>query len=494
MITFKEYQRLDGLALAQEIKAGNLQSSDVIECAISRLEQVNPKINAVVAKYFDLALSRAASNCLDGDFAGVPILLKDLLGSLKGCHTGSGSLAYKNEVADHTSTLYQRYSDMGLIFLGKTNTPELGLLATTEPVANGPSRNPWNVNKTTGGSSGGSAAAVAAGITPIASAGDGGGSIRIPASCCGLFGLKPSRGINPLGPLAESWDGAVSEHVITRSVRDSLAALKGSAGTDAYSHVPGILPSDFFVAAEQPIDRPLKIGFYQHSFYGGCVDKSCKDAVLAVVKLLRDLDHEVEEIELELDADKLISCYSDIYAANVNAEVADLVKRYGKAFVRSHVEPLTYFIYLIGNRFSAGEYILSKRRWAELSKLMDSFHDQHDVLLTPTMATPPFDLGTMTNSPVEKLLMNAANKAGVSQYASRELLYQFSKPQLQKVPFTQLANLTGQPAMSVPLYWNHEGLPVGVQFVARRMQDPLLFRLAAQLEIAKPWFDKVPDL
>lgn len=492
MIGYEEYRQMDGIGLAELIKKGNISAAEVLECAITRAEQVNPKINAIIAPMYDHSRKYLLKHSCGGMFSGVPVLLKDLLGELKGKHTGSGTSAHKGEPAECTSSLFQRMSAMGMVFIGKTNTPEFGLLATTEPKANGPTRNPWNLKKTAGGSSGGSAAAVAAGITPIASAGDGGGSIRIPASCCGLFGLKPTRGINPMGPCAESWDGAVCEHVITRTVRDSLEVLKGTVGSDSFSHVPIKLPNDFFINAENPLDRTLKIGYCRYSFYGGVLHDDCESAVLAAVDQLKSLGHVVEEARLDLDADKLIACYSDIYAANVNADISELVARYGKAFVRSNIEPLTYFIYNVGKHFSAGDYILSKRRWAELSSYMNSWHQQFDVLLTPTMAVPPFDLKTMTNNPLESFLMQASNHMGLSKYASRELLYTFSKPQLNKVPFTQLANLTGQPAMSVPLYWNADNLPIGVQFMADRLQDPILFRLARQLEITNPWFERLP--
>lgn len=492
MITFNEYRLIDGVGLAEQINKRQISASEVLECAIARAEEVNPVINAIVSPYYEHARKYIQHHTRQGALGGVPMLLKDLLGELEGFSTGSGTAAHRSEQSTVTSTLYKRYSDLGLVFIGKTNTPEFGLLATTEPVANGPTRNPWNLKKTAGGSSGGSAAAVAAGIVPIASAGDGGGSIRIPASCCGLFGFKPTRGLNPLGPMPESWDGAVSEHVITRSVRDSLVVMRGSMGSDAFSHVPQLIPKDFLANADQPVEEKLKIGFCRKPWIGNQLDTDCDRGLDHAVKVLRNLGHVVEEVSLRLDEDKLISCYSDIYAANVNADISDLVQRYGVSFVRDHVEPLTYFIFQVGKCFSAGEYILSRRRWAEMSAYMNQAYSDFDVLMTPTMAVAPFDLGTMTNSDLEQAMMRFSNRAGISRYASRGLLYHFSKPQLAKVPFTQLANMTGQPAMSVPLYWNEQGLPIGIQFVGKRLDDGLLFKLARQLELAEPWFLKVP--
>ncbi|MBA53113.1 MAG: amidase [Pseudomonadales bacterium] len=494
MMRFDEYRQLDGTEIALQIGNGNLHKDEVLECAIARAVEVNPKINAIVTPYFDQARSYIQSDLPKGPFMGVPVLLKDLVGELKGFVTGNGTAVCKYDVAKRTSTLYKRYSQMGMVFIGKTNTPEFGLLATTEPTANGPSLNPWNLSKSTGGSSGGSAAAIAAGIVPLASAGDGGGSIRIPASCCGLFGLKPTRGIVPSGPYAELWDGAVSEHVISRTVRDSKAVLAGSIGTDPYSHVPQSVSWD--VLAEQ-VDcgkSKLRIGYTTKSFYGGEVHKDCVDAVEHSVTLLQGLGHEVEKVELEIDPEKLVSCYSDIYTAHVNADVSDLMARYGKKFVKDNVEPLTYFIYAIGKRFNAGAFVLSKRRWSEFSHIMDEWHNSHDLLMSPTLAVPPYNIGEMGGSALEESILKFANLTNLSSVISSRFLYALSKPQLMKVPFTQLANITGQPAMSVPLFWNKAGMPIGTQFVGRRLSDAMLLGLAEELERVEPWFDKVPAM
>lgn len=494
MISFDEYRQLDGTEIALRISRGDLDASEVLECAIARAMDVNPKINAIVTPYYEQARSYIRSELPRGAMAAVPVLLKDLVGELKGHVTGNGTAVCKYEVAKRTSTLYKRYSHLGMVFLGKTNTPEFGLLATTEPAANGPSLNPWDLSKSTGGSSGGSAAAVAAGIVPLASAGDGGGSIRIPASCCGLFGLKPTRGIVPSGPYAELWDGAVSEHVITRSVRDSKAVLAGTIGADSYSHVPQSVNWQSLEELSDYSSRKLRIGYTTQSFYGGDVHKDCVDAVDHSVNLLVELGHTVERVELDFDADKLISCYSDIYAAHVNADVSDLMRKYGKKFVRDNIEPLTYFIYATGKRFNAGAFVLSKRRWSELSHVMDEWHSSYDVLLCPTIAVPPYPIGEMGGTAFEESVLKLANRTNLSTVISSRFLYALSKPQLMKVPFTQLANITGQPAMSVPLYWNKEGMPIGTQFVGRRMSDALLLRLAEDLEKIEPWFNRTPSM
>ncbi|MAR92760.1 MAG: amidase [Pseudomonadales bacterium] len=493
---FDEYRQYDAVGLAQLIQGGELTAAEVTEAAIQRAEQVNPKINAVITPFYDVARQQAARyRPQEQPLGGVPVLLKDLLGDVQGYRTGHGSKVYCREpVAKSTSELFRRYRDMGMIFLGRTNTPELGLLATTEPVANGATRNPWHLKYSAGGSSGGSAAAVAAGIVPLASAGDGGGSIRLPAACCGVFGFKPSRGLSPMGPLPESWDGAVVEHVITRSVRDSLLVLRHCAGADRWSQYPLSATEDLFRQAETALDKPLRIAVTSQSFYGGDTAPECRAALQASVQLLQQMGHQVEDISLPLDGDKLLACYADIYVANVNADMGPLVRRYGQRFVRSHLEPLTYLIYQVGRQFSAGDYILSRRHWAGFSALMAEFHSRYDLLMTPTMAVPPFKIGDMNPSRLELTLMRVCNHLGLSRFVPRRSLYAMSQPQLQKVPFTQLANITGQPAMSVPLHWTADGMPVGVQFIAGRLQDGLLFRLALALEQARPWWHKVPEI
>lgn len=494
MISFDEYRAMDGHEIATQIAQGNISGEEVLACAIDRSISINPKINAVVSSYFDEARQYVKTGLPEGPFTGVPLLLKDLVGEWKGHVTGNGTAVCKYDVAKRTSTLFERYSKMGMVFLGKTNTPEFGLLATTEPAANGPSLNPWDITKSTGGSSGGSAAAVAAGIVPIATAGDGGGSIRIPASCCGLFGFKPTRGINPSGPYAELWDGAVSEHVITRTVRDSRLALAYTAGVDDFSHVPHETDWKSLHGSHNDSLRRLRVGYTASSFYGGEVHKDCVDAVNFSAKVLADLGHRVEPVELELDPDKLVSCYSDIYTAHVNADVTDLMARYGRKFVRDNIEPLTYFIYATGTRFSAGQFVLSKRKWSQISHYMAQWHDQYDVLLCPTIAVPPYNIGEMSGTTVEQTILKIANRTRLSKLIPAQVLYAVSKPQLMKVPFTQLANLTGQPAMSVPLFWNGENLPIGTQLVGPRLNDALLLALASELEQASPWFNRVPDI
>ncbi|MGB3623063.1 amidase [Ketobacter sp. MCCC 1A13808] len=497
MIRFVEYRKMDAVAIAEHLKRGDFESREVLECAIDRAETVNPYINAINCPLYERAREQANHQPVpsqhSGKLAGVPFLVKDLLNDIEGVPTSNGSSAYLSIPISKKSTMVSRFVRLGFNIMGKTNTPEFGLLATTEPRAFGATHNPWNLLKTPGGSSGGSAAAVAAGIVPIASAGDGGGSIRIPASCCGLFGFKPSRGLNPIGPLHESWDGAVSEHVVCRSVRDSLLVLKSTMGPDASAHVPMLIPPDFLAAADIPLQQSLRIAYSAQSLYGGEVDVDCIDAVTRAAAKLADLGHNVEEASPPINGRQLMECYFDIYLANVNADIHNLIRQFGVRFVKKNVETLSFFLYQAGNGMVAGDYLNSRRCWAGFSEVMDRFHEQYDIWMTPVMAVPPFDLGTMQSTELEEILLTAVTRLGVSKYLNRKTLYNLGEAQLHKVPFTQLANITGQPAMSVPLEFSRNGLPVGIQFMAARLKDPLLLQLAFQLEKAHPWFDRIPE-
>lgn len=381
------------------------------------------------------------------------------------------------------------------MIVGKTNTPEFGLLATTENAAFGMTRNPWNRECTAGGSSGGTAAAVAAGIVPIGTAGDGGGSIRIPAACCGLFGLKPTRGLVPSGPeFGEVWDGAVSEHVITRSVRDSARVLDQIAGPDHYVHTPTAVGSSGFEMASRQPPGKLRIAYSCHSPLGGSVSAHCVAAVQHAVRLLESLGHDVEEAAPVLVGEDIVKSYTDIYIAHVTAEIDQLIQAHGWRYALHGVEPLSYLISRLGQRFSAAAHVRSRQRWTQMQGVMAEFHQHYDLWLTPVLAAPPYRLGELYASSLERRLAAFANVTGLHRLLPVSILYEFSREQLKKVPFTQIANLTGQPAMSVPLYWDEENLPIGVQFVAPSGFDVRLLQLAYQLEEAQPWFGRVPPL
>lgn len=496
MIRFDEYRQLDACGMAELVRRGEVTAQELLECAIARAQQVNPAINAINVAMFANVRRHVQRHPPQGPFAGVPIVLKDLLANFAGVPTSNGSRAWRYCVAGRHSTLVERLCAQGLLVIGKTNTPELGLLATTENRAFGITRNPWDLSRTAGGSSGGTAAAVAAGIVPFGSAGDGGGSIRIPSACCGLFGLKPSRGLVPSGPdYGEVWDGASVEHVITRSVRDSAAMLDVLAGSDAASHV--VLPpteNSYLQALEQPLPK-LKIGFSTESPMGGTVAVECRDAVRNVADLLQSLGHEVHEAAPDgIDTTRLSRAYADIYLAHVLADVLQIERAHGRRYAARNFEPATLFIANLGRRFSAGAYMRSRQYWVQLRRLMAEFHNRYDLWLTPILAAEPYRLGELRSSRVEEQAMDILNRSGLHRLVPLSQYYHISLQQLQRVPFTQIANLTGQPAMSVPLVWSRNGLPMGVQLVGPIGSDRRLLQLARQLELARPWFHQQPRL
>lgn len=495
MIHFDEYRQWDAVAMAERVQKGDVTAMELLECAHARHCAVNADINAIINPMFFNARRYLRKSQPEGALAGVPMVLKDLLGHFPGVPTSGGSRSSQYVMQTIPSTLVSRLCEQGAVIIGKTNTPEFGLLATTENTAFGVTRNPWHRERTAGGSSGGTAAAVSAGIVPVGTAGDGGGSIRIPASCCGLFGLKPTRGLVPSGPeFGEVWDGAVSEHVITRSVRDSARVLDQIAGPDDFSHTPTTPAATKFEASFRHSPGKLRVAFSCVSPLGGAVSMSCVSAVHHAAKLLESMGHQVEEAAPVLNADDIVKSYTDIYIAHVTAEIDQLQTIHGRRYAMQSVEPLSYFISRIGQRFSAAAHLLSRQRWPRLQGVMAAFHQQYDVWLTPVLAASPYPLGALYSSRLEQRLATVANLTGLHRLLPVNILYQVSSEQLKKVPFTQIANLTGQPAMSVPLYWDDANLPVGVQFVAPVGGDLRLLQLAYQLEEAQPWFKRVPAL
>ncbi|RJR20737.1 MAG: amidase [Desulfobacteraceae bacterium] len=491
---FKEYHKFDGLGLAELVRKKEVSPEEICEEAIERIELLNPGLNAVVTKMYDQARETARRPLPDGPFAGVPFLLKDLIAAVAGVPLTNGSKAFKNYIPDHDSELVKRFRQAGLVFLGKTNTPEFGLLGYTEPELHGATRNPWNIDHTPGGSSGGSAAAVASGMVPIASGGDGGGSIRIPASNCGLFGLKVTRGRNPTGPqYGAIWQGAVIENVITRSVRDSAAALDAISGRDIGA--PYYLPDPDMPYLKEIEQSPgsLKIAFNMHSPVDREVHPECIKAVEDTVDLLQKLGHKLEPAEPEIDGKKLAGSYLAMYLGEIAADIDELRTVLGRKARQSDVEMLTWTLGLLGRTYSAGYFVKAMREWGIASRIMGRFNEKYDLYLTPTTAYPPVKIGELKPRPAERILMNGVNKLGLGRLLKASgIIDVLAVESLSKTPFTQLANFTGQPAMSVPLHWTADGLPCGVQFIGRFGDEATLFRLAAQLEKEKPWFDRRP--
>ena len=490
-----EYATHDAVGLAALVRSGEVTATELVDAAIARTDAVNGELNAVVHRMDDKARSDAAGDLPDGPFRGVPFLVKDMDGFLadEPCTFSSRSLV--DYVPNHDSELFARYRRAGVVFIGKTNCPEFGIFGVTESELRGPARNPWNLDHTPGGSSGGSGAAVAAGIVPVAHAGDGGGSIRIPASACGLFGLKPSRGRTPLGPdEGEGWNGLASRHVVSRTVRDSAAFLDATQGADTGS--PYAAPPDgAFLEAARAEPGALRIGFSTESFLGQDTDPECRDAVESTAALLSDLGHDVIPLELPIDREGLAEAYVTIVAACIGMEVADTERMTGRKPRAEDFEAPTWFLSQVSNVISARDLEDALFLIAQTTRRLGAvFADQVDMHLSATMPYPPVKAGEPVASSLEKLGLGVMRRLPVNVGPMlRVMLAQMAAHSLEKVANTQVWNMTGQPAMSVPLHWTSDGLPVGVQFAGAFGAEEQMFSLAGQLERARPWLPRLKE-
>ena len=499
MTSFPDYDQYDGVGLAKLIKNGEISSLEVCEEAIRRAENLNPKLNAIVTTMYDFAREQAKRPKKDAQFGGVPFLLKDVHHALKGFTMSSGSDLLRNYVPEYDAEIVSRFKKAGLIILGKTNTPEFKLSYVTEPKTFGPTRNPWNLDYSCGGSSGGSAAAVASGIVPFASATDEGGSIRVPASYCGLFGLKPSRGRNPIGPdFDEEWDGMSHSHVVSRSVRDSAAILDAVSGFE-YGAPYGIVEKERpFIEEVSTEPGRLKIAFHMRPAYGKKVHPECKKAMEQTCTLLDKLGHNVEEAVPDYREEEAALNWWIILIGNEAALVDRLIQKYGSSMVRNNLELPNVSMYSIGKQLKALDFVKAKRRWRQLGVIMDRMLNTYDMVLTPTLGEPPVLVGSAIPSNKDRFSMKLISSfVGKWILSSRKLTYSILEEIIQNtmkgpMPFTLIPNITGQPAMSVPLYWSEDGLPCGVQFIGRYGDDAKLLRLAGQLERAQPWSGKKP--
>jgi amidase/6-aminohexanoate-cyclic-dimer hydrolase len=467
------FDKYDGLGLAELIRKKEVSANEVLDVVIARAEERNPKLNAIVTRMYDQARAAIAAGLPAGPFTGVPYLLKDLGVLYTGAPTNSGSKFWDGFVADHDSEIVARYKRAGLVIFGKTNTPELGLAPSTEPRRHGPTRNPWKTTHGAGGSSGGAAAAVAGGILPMAHATDGGGSIRIPASCCGLFGMKPTRARNPMGPDAgEGWGGASVGHAVTRSVRDSAALLDATSGPDVGDPYWAPSPAGPFLAEVGNAPGQLRIALMTTPFNGQPVAPVCADAARAAAKLCESLGHRVEEARPDVDGEALGQATRIIIGANVRATLEARASVVGRPLTESDVERMTWTFASAGGNASAWEYARSMHYVHATGRRIARFFTTYDVLLSPTMCQPPYALGVMDMSTTDdKAYLGAV---------------------LSSIGFTSMFNSAGNPAMSVPLAWSPDGLPIGVQFAGRFGDEATLFRLGAQLEAAQPWADRRP--
>lgn len=458
----------DALGLAELVRSGEVSAHDLLDQALSSIEAVNPAVNAVTALFEDRARRAIDAGLPPGPFRGVPFAIKDLWTNVAGLTTTNGSRLFApGPPSADDSEVITRYRRAGLVLVAKTNTPELGLSPSTEPALTGPTRNPWDLGVTSGGSSGGAAAAVASGIFAMAHASDGGGSIRIPAACCGLFGLKPTRGRVPVGPeRSEGWNGMSTLHVVTRSVRDSAAALDATAGPmagDPYWAPPS---SGSYLTDAGVDPAPLRVGLVVESPTGVAVDRACRDAAEATARRCAQLGHDVVPLSWAPILDDLVAARSSIVPAQIAVTVDSHLARTGRTLGADDLEPMTRLLVDHGRSASAPAYIAAVEAMHRLGRTMGQLFEDVDVLVTPTLAQPPGPLGAMGSDDLERFIQTSGSMT----------------------TFTYLVNLTGQPAMSLPLDRLSSGMPIGSQVIGRFGDEATLFRLAGQLERAHPWF------
>ena len=476
-MSFAEYAEYDGLGLAALVAKGHVTPLELAEEAIARIEKCNPRLNAVVYKMYDQGRETAQrlASAREGRFRGVPFLLKDILGNYAGVPTAGGARFMADLPTVQDDTLVTRFKAAGLVPLGKTNVPEFGLLPTTESVLYGACHNPWNLDHSTGGSSGGSAAAVAAGIVPLAHANDGGGSIRIPASCCGLVGLKPTRGRNPLGPmLGDIMNGLICEHIVSRTVRDTAAMLDCTAGPEPGDPYCALAPLRPYLDEVGAAAGRLRIAFSTVNPSGTKPHPECVAAVERTAKLCEELGHTVEEAAPAIDQGTLAQSFLAVWCAGLAMQIEAVAMMTGREVREELFEGVTWGLYQQGRQVTGAQYLLAVAMLQIQGRSVGRFHETYDCWLTPTLGAPPIRLGSIDleeRDPVKALA-----------------------PILEYVPITPLQNATGQPAISLPLHWSADGLPIGVMFTGRMGEEALLLRLAAQLEQARPWKDRRPPL
>ena len=494
---FKQYSNYDAVGLSELLGAGEVSPSELVEAAIARAEEFNPALNAIIVKSYERARRRAASSDIGGPFHGVPSLTKDLA-LVDGDVASFGSVFFRDFVASATDEYQRRFDAAGLISIGRTNSPEFGLLPTTEPTLHGPTRNPWNLIYSSAGSSGGAAAATAAGIVPLAHASDGGGSIRLPASACGVFGFKPSRGRMPRFPASPA-DYLSLDLCVSRSVRDTavlLDAVQGGLPGAAYHVEPPVAPFRDAVSADP---GPLRIAYTTTDFRGNRVDPECAAAVVAAAELLEEAGHRVVEATPDVDGDALAEAFLAVWESLAESIFTLILEEVGKrrsgALLRRTIgdwrtmklvaamdkrksgrdafEPFTWRLADLSRRRTPAQLEAARTELQNVSYTIGAFLDQHDVLLSPVLGSPPVALGEIDQDmPWDDLI---------------EKLFAY-------VAFTPIANFSGLPAMSVPTHWSESGLPVGTHYMGRLGDEHTLLALAGQLERAQPWFDRRPPI
>jgi amidase len=500
---FSEYSSYDAVGLAELIKTGNISSQEVLEAAILQIETHNPTLKAVNFSLFDKARANLEKVDSSLPFAGVPTLLKDIQHHLKGTPLSEGSRAFTTRVSDHDSFLAQAFKQQGFIICGKSSTPEFALKGITEPLAFGPTRNPWNPNHSPGGSSGGAASAVASRMVPIASASDGGGSIRIPAAYCGLVGLKPSRARVSSGPaFADLWAGFSSSLVVSRTLRDSAAALdflSGAQSGDPYGVIESNKPKESYLADSKLPCRKLKIAFCTDSPLGSEVDADAIKAIQETVELLEANGHICEQAKPKIDGQQVAEGFFTIYYAYMSAKVQSVINEHGKKRARDLLELDTQVLACIGNAINAGEFVAKRDEWNKITRTMANFLDVknggYDLYLTPTAAQKPWEIGGMGLGTIEEAAAKLITRFDLGKVLiASGIVKKHASNALARTPFTQLANMTGLPGISVPVFHSDEDLPFGSQFVAPAGDELTLLQLANELEQQVNWQERKPSM
>lgn len=467
-----DYIQYDGVGLAELIRKGEVNTSEIVNCANEAADLLNPDINALI-EVFDQALS--ASDSEAAVFRGVPFIIKDLALHAENVLNEMGSRLTRGLRTPHDTELMKRFRDAGLRTIARASTPEFGYCPTTEPVVNGPSRNPWNLDHNPGGSSGATAASVAAGIVPLAHANDGGGSIRIPASCCGLLGLKPSRGRVPCGPdTAEPLSGLAVEFAVTRSVRDSahlLDAVNGSGVGDPYTISRA--EQSYAVSSEKEPGRK-KIAYMTTPWSGSDTDEEVIQACLNTATLCEELGHEVSEAKPDIDWEEFFYATHILWTANIVLFVNHAAAATGRKIDENTLEATTLACYNYGKELKAEQLLLAQASANKISRIVGSFFEEYDLLLSPTTTQSPLLLGEMN-----------ANDNTLDAMAWSTKVFDYC-------PFTPLFNMTGQPAISIPGQLSDKGLPLGVQFAGRFGDETTLLQMARQFERSKPWQQIAP--
>lgn len=466
---------LDATDQAALVRKGDVSAEEFLDAAIEGTEKANPDLNFIVTRMYDEAKAAIKAGLPEGPFTGVPFVLKDLLAQYAGVPTSSGSKLLADVVPTVDSALVERYKRAGLVIFAKTLTPEFGFQPTTEPELHGRCKNPWDTTRMTGGSSGGSGCAVAAGVVSMGHGNDGGGSIRVPASCCGLFGLKPTRARISQAPMqGDSRNGLSHEHALTRSVRDSAALLDASEGAvlgDPYAAPPKERP---FLDEVTTDPGRLRIAYTVTPPGGKPIHEDCLQATLATVKLCEELGHEVVEAAPEYEGIELSRAFVVLWECGARYAITAAAAQHGRDAREDDVEPLSWGLYERGANVTGAQYLAAVNHIQKVSRVIAGFMRDYDVLLSPTLGEPPVPLGTFDPQPDNPLYgFYRAGKFG---------------------PFAAVHNMTGQPSMSVPLTWNNEGLPIGSQFAGRFGDEATLFRLAGQLETARPWAHRRPPV